>query len=370
MHWARHESLRSGIRIRSQDISTYTNPINQNGVCPTRNTQSQKVANMKQLTIDTAHKIPPTRSATSSQPRPSATSSKTHPTTTSSQSTSPASLLFIGTATTLLHYHSLTLLTDPNFLHAGDHVHLGPGVTGTRKTNPFIDLEALPDIDVVLLSHYHADHFDAKVEDSLRRDLPIISTPHAKQCLGPETKGEDEAFTNVTALDAWENAGFDVAPSDQENAGKVPEGWRPHVQLTGMPGSHVPPGPLNVAATLNDFLGAVPPTNGWMLELGYVPDGGVKEQEGFECGYRIYISGDTLLVDDLKKIPEMYTHAGKDIDLMLIHLGGTTIPGPSLPLLMVTMDAEQGVKLVKLVKPKVTVPIHYEYVVYSLRYPM
>jgi L-ascorbate metabolism protein UlaG (beta-lactamase superfamily) len=47
-------------------------------------------------------------------------------------------------------------MTDPNFLHAGDHVHLGPGVTATRKTNPALDLHELPRIDVVLLSHYHA----------------------------------------------------------------------------------------------------------------------------------------------------------------------------------------------------------------------
>jgi len=42
-------------------------------------------------------------------------------------------------------------------------VHLGPGVTSTRRTNPAIDLHELPRIDMVLLSHYHADHFDEKV---------------------------------------------------------------------------------------------------------------------------------------------------------------------------------------------------------------
>jgi len=47
---------------------------------------------------------------------------------------------------------------------------------------------------------------------------------------------------------------------------------------------------------------------------------------------------------------------------MLIHLGGTTIPGPSLPLLMVTMDDKQGIELVRLINPDVTIPIHYEYV--------
>jgi len=47
---------------------------------------------------------------------------------------------------------------------------------------------------------------------------------------------------------------------------------------------------------------------------------------------------------------------------MLIHLGGTTIPSPSVPLLMVTMDAEQGVKLVRLIGADVVIPVHYEYV--------
>jgi L-ascorbate metabolism protein UlaG (beta-lactamase superfamily) len=73
---------------------------------------------------------------------------------------------------------------------------------------------------------------------------------------------------------------------------------------------------------------------------------------------RIYISGDTLMVDDLKAIPEHYK--GQNVDLMLIHLGGTTIPSPSLPLLMVTMDAKQDIDLVKLICPDLTIPIHYE----------
>ena len=67
-----------------------------------------------------------------------------------------------------------------------------------------------------------------------------------------------------------------------------------------------------------------------------------------------------MFVNELTKISEMYTHAGKQIDLMLIHLGGTTIPGPHMPLIMVTMDAQQGIQLVKLIQPDVTIPIHYE----------
>lgn len=34
-------------------------------------------------------------------------------------------------------------------------MHLGPGVSSLRKTNPGVDLHDLPRIDMVLLSHYH-----------------------------------------------------------------------------------------------------------------------------------------------------------------------------------------------------------------------
>lgn len=64
------------------------------------------------------------------------------------------------------------------------------------------------------------------------------------------------------------------------------------------------------------------------------------------------------MVDELKEIPERYK--GQNIDLMLIHLGGTTIPSPSVPLLMVTMDAKQGLELVRLINPDLTIPIHFE----------
>lgn len=130
-----------------------------------------------------------------------------------------------------------------------------------------------------------------------------------------------------------------------------------------MPGSHVPPGLLSMA---NNLLGAVPPTNGWMLELGYS-----TTSQSFSSGYRIYISGDTLLFEDIHRIPEMYSsHTGKPIDLMLIHLGGTSIPSAKVPLLMVTMDAKMGIEFLRVIRAgneeMITVPIHYEYVLLTL----
>ncbi|KAK0755482.1 hypothetical protein N5P37_011990 [Trichoderma harzianum] len=129
------------------------------------------------------------------------TNVRTHPRV--SDGKEDASIFFIGTATTVLEWGGFRILTDPNFLHAGDHVHLGPGVTSRRKTNPAVDLDKLPQMDCILLSHYHEDHFDQLVEDSLNRDFPIITTPHAKACL--TSKSIPEPFRAIHDLDVFES---------------------------------------------------------------------------------------------------------------------------------------------------------------------
>jgi hypothetical protein len=42
------------------------------------------------------------------------------------------SVQFIGTATVLIRFRGMTILTDPNFLHKGEHVHLGYGLKSER----------------------------------------------------------------------------------------------------------------------------------------------------------------------------------------------------------------------------------------------
>ena len=86
------------------------------------------------------------------------------------------SIFFVGTATTIIRYGGFTLLTDPNFLHAGEHVHLGYGMFSRRRTNPAIDVEELPRLDACILSHMHADHWDRVARTRLRRSLPISAS--------------------------------------------------------------------------------------------------------------------------------------------------------------------------------------------------
>src|SRR5579884_2672121 len=108
------------------------------------------------------------------------------------------SVTFVGTATVILRYAGFTILTDPNFLHRGDHVHLGYGLTATRRTDPAVELEELPPVDFVVLSHMHEDHFDREVEKRLDKDLPIITTRHAAADL--TSKG----FRAARGLDTWD----------------------------------------------------------------------------------------------------------------------------------------------------------------------
>lgn len=231
---------------------------------------------------------------------------------------STGEIFFVGTATVLLRYAGFTILTDPNFLHQGDHVHLHYGIKSARLTNPAIELEELPQLDFIMLSHMHEDHFDRVVEQKLDKNLPIITTPHATEKL------KKKGFHAAQAIATWES--LDVVKGDAR------------VQITSMPGRHGP-------GILNALL---PPVMGSMLDF-HTSTG--------EKTFRLYVSGDTLVYDELKEIPQRFGN----IDLALLHLGGTRIFG-----VMLTMDAQQGVQIMQIIAPRTAIPIHYnDYTVFK-----
>jgi L-ascorbate metabolism protein UlaG (beta-lactamase superfamily) len=219
---------------------------------------------------------------------------------------------FIGTATVLIRYQGFTILTDPNFLHKGDHVHLGYGITSERLTNPAIDFDKLPPIDLVVLSHMHEDHFDKLVQEKLARNTPIVTTKEASESL------KKLGFTRSYGLGKWDQVEVEKGEA--------------RLRITAAPGRH---GKVGMQALLPSVMGSV---------LDFGPARGAPD-------YRMYISGDTLVYDDLNTIPQRFP----GIDLALLHLGGTRIMG----VFKVTMDGKDGVQLMQIIHPQRTIPIHY-----------
>lgn len=217
-------------------------------------------------------------------------------------------LTFVGTATVILELGGLRILTDPNFLHQGDHAPLGYGLRSKRLTHPALELDEVLPVDLVVLSHHHGDHFDEVAAEGLPDGTPIISTPHACRKLARQ------GFTSTWPLDRWES-----------QVVTFPGGA---LEVTAMPAKHAPR-PLHAM---------LPPVMGSLLDLR--TDGG---------RHRTYISGDTLLHDDLDEIPQRYP----DIDLGVFHGGGTRIAGITL-----TMTGPQVVEAIELIDPDHAVPVH------------
>ena len=145
-----------------------------------------------------------------------------------------------------------------------------------------------------------------------------MTTPHSAK--GLAKKG----FRATHALETWD--ALTVTKGDVR------------LRLTAAPGKH---GPGIMAKLLPSVMGSV-------LEFGPATGG---------TSLRLYITGDTLVIDELKELPTRYP----DIDLALLHLGGTRAFG-----VLVTMDAKQGIEALRLIGPKKAIPIHYnDYTVFK-----
>jgi L-ascorbate metabolism protein UlaG (beta-lactamase superfamily) len=199
---------------------------------------------------------------------------------------------FIGNATTLIRFGGLTILTDPAFLHKGEHVYLGHGIWARREVEP-------------------ACQIDDVAAQELDKRLPIVSTADAVDKLSAL------GFQHGYPLDTWES--LVVHKGDAT------------LNITAMPAKHA------IDEAVNELL---MPVNGHLLDFSRNGDN----------LYRLYITGDTMLVDSLEDIPRRYP----DIDLGLIHTGGTTFL-----VTVVTMTGEQGVRAVEITKPRTAIPIHY-----------
>jgi L-ascorbate metabolism protein UlaG (beta-lactamase superfamily) len=221
------------------------------------------------------------------------------------------SVTFIGNATVLLRLGPFTVLTDPNFLHAGQRAYLGHGLWSKRLKEPSMSVDQLPRLDAVVLSHLHGDHWDRIAEAGLDRSVPVLTTGQAAKVL------RRRGFA-AEGLRRWHSVTMSA-----QNAS---------ISVTALPGRH---GPGIVDGLLPDVMGSV---------LDFESAGARR--------LRIYVSGDTLYRDGLAEISTRFP----DIDVAILHLGGTKLLG----LVTVTMDGRQGRQLTQLLRPRVAVPVHFD----------
>ena len=226
---------------------------------------------------------------------------------------------FVGNATTLISAAGITVLTDPNFLHKGQRAYLGYGLVSKRLRAPALSIAQLPPIDAIVLSHLHGDHWDRVAQRELDHALPVVTTTEAAKRL--RRRGFDASH----GLTTW-------------NSHSISKGSTT-LTITALPGRHAPGWSRRL----------LPPVLGSMLEFGTADS--ARER-------RLYISGDTLLIDELGEIPLRF----EAIEAGILHLGGTRLPaGGRLPFgLTVTMDGVLGAGAVEALGLAKVIPVHFD----------
>jgi L-ascorbate metabolism protein UlaG (beta-lactamase superfamily) len=219
----------------------------------------------------------------------------------------------------LISAGGITVLTDPNFLHQGQRAYPGYGLVSKRLQAPALSIAELPPIDAIVLSHMHGDHWDRVAQRELDHALPVVTNAHAAKRL------VHRGFDAAVALATWDAHRIFKGPTT--------------LTVTALPGRHAPGWTRRL----------LPPVMGSMLEFA-TTDSSVRR--------RLYISGDTLLIEELSEIPLRFDA----IEAGILHLGGTRLPaGARLPFgLTVTMDGVQGADAVEVLGLPKVIPVRFD----------
>ncbi len=209
--------------------------------------------------------------------------------------------------------HSTTRITSVG----GKVIVIDPFLTKNPKTPaPYRDLSALGKVDLILVTHGHADH--------------VVDLPALARLSGAKVVANFEYANNLVTLGLLDgdnviamNKGGTVAPLGRGiKVHMVPAEHSSSVDLFRLGVQRPEPNPPRHLA------GGVP--------VGYVV--------ALENGFSIYHSGDTAVFGDMALIRDLYRP-----DLALVSIGGHF-----------TMDPEGAAYAVReLIKPKQVIPIHY-----------
>jgi L-ascorbate metabolism protein UlaG (beta-lactamase superfamily) len=219
-------------------------------------------------------------------------------------------LTHLGGPTTLIEIDGWRILTDPTFDAPGRRYTFGWGTSSVKVTGPAQPPDLVAPVDVVLLSHdQHADNLDDAGRTLLGRAGTVITTvPAARRLALPNTRG----------LGDWESTTL-AAP------GRAP------LTVTATPGRHGPKFSRPIAGKVNGF---------------------ALHRHGEDTA-ALWMSGDTVLYDGLREVARRIP-----VDVALLHLGGVRFgfTGP----VRFTMTARDGAEFLRLLRPRVAVPVHYE----------
>jgi len=215
-------------------------------------------------------------------------------------------ITYLGTASVLLEYGGLRIITDPVLDEPGQNYSFGPWYApkrwfaSTRNYAAPLTVEQLGAIDVALISHdHHADNLDTAGR-ALLADIPfVVTNPAAARRL------------TATGLAAGQSTTVDG------------------VSVRAVTAQHGP-----------RFTPQVNQVTGFVLNADGEPT--------------VYISGDTVLTPALRaQLPTL------GADVAIIHCGGVTFPAaPIFGRMRFTMDASHAAEAAALSGAKVVIPVH------------
>lgn len=219
-------------------------------------------------------------------------------------------LTHVGGPTVLVELEGWRVLTDPTFDPPGRTYGFALGTSSTKAAGPALTPDELGHLDVVLLSHdHHADNLDDTGRELLKRVKTVVTTVPGARRLG---------LPGVVGLRA-------------DEVHLMRASGRPDLTVTATPCRHGPPLSKPVVGSVIGFALT-------LVDRERIP---------------LWITGDTVL--DLAVRHFARTH---HVDTLVMHLGRVRFPltGP----LRYSMDSQDALELLDLLRPRVAVPVHYE----------